>query len=65
MLEFAAYCSEAVVSAALIPAPLLYNMTGILNVNKYGLPSRALTGNYKQCLIFTNQSIILKGLHSA
>ena len=50
VVEFAATSSEAAVSKAFMCMFARY-----LNVVKWGLPSRALTGSYKQCSTFTNQ----------
>jgi hypothetical protein len=60
MVKSAASGSEMVVSKASKRV-----LAGFLNVLADGLPFRALTGSYKQCLMFTNQSITLKGSHSA
>ena len=56
MLKFATSGSVAVALRIFLRAT-----TGYLNVLKGELPSRALTGDYKQCLMYTNQFTILKG----
>ncbi len=58
MVIFAASGSEAAAKAFVCVA-------GCLHVLKGELPSRALTWDHIQCLMFTNQFIILKGRHSA
>ena len=60
MVEFAASGSETVVSRVVMRI-----ITGCLIILKWNVPSRALTGGVKQCLMFTNQFITLKDRLSA
>lgn len=52
-------------SGAVVISAFRRMMAGYSNILQGKLLSRALTGNYRQCSMYTKQSTILMGSHSA